>query len=323
MTKGLWTQGVAILLDGAVSLDEIAPLLGDFEIVNRVDAGESWEMGGETLVLGFRPEVNGYVSLDIASQPWPDAMGDPQDQVMLFGAWSMGYFGPLTFPGNLERAAGHAVHWPEAADAVGAHTAWVRLRCSYAFGARDDAPVMPADYDAGAEIEFLGRLALAVLQHPRALCFFHPAGEMLLSQGEFRERIAHDAAHGLPPLDAWSQVRFFNVREGWAMMDSVGMEAFDAPDHEACFPESYDPGEVAAFLRNIALYRWQNGDVLRDGHTSDGPGQTRWRVQNCAESLTAPPRPTLRWVPENIPDLPPELGFTLAPTRKSPWWNRR
>jgi hypothetical protein len=97
MAKGFWTQGIAILLDSAVSLDEIEPLLGDFEIVRRVATGDSWEMGGDSLLIAFRPEVNGFVALDVVNRPWPDTMGDPENEITLFGAWSMGYFGPLTF----------------------------------------------------------------------------------------------------------------------------------------------------------------------------------------------------------------------------------
>jgi hypothetical protein len=109
-------------------------------------------------------------------------------------------------------------------------------------------------------------------------------------------------------------------------MDTVGMEQFDAPDHEACFSARFEPSEIAQFLRNISHYRWQNGDILRDGNTTDGPGGVRWRVQWFAESLTAPPRPVLRWVPDQECELLPEFGFAVSKnkSRRRLWgWGKR
>ena len=66
--------------------------------------------------------------MDVLESLWPDSMGDPKEDVDLFGAWSMGAFGPLAFPGNLKRAAEQAVAFEGAAAAVSAHRAFVRLR---------------------------------------------------------------------------------------------------------------------------------------------------------------------------------------------------
>lgn len=54
-------------------------------------------LGGGSVTLSFRPEVNGQVLVDTVDQPWPDSMGDPQKDPMIFGAWSMGNSALLPF----------------------------------------------------------------------------------------------------------------------------------------------------------------------------------------------------------------------------------
>src|SRR5213595_2300860 len=111
MAKGFFTQGAAVLLSRAPTLDEIERLLHSFRIVRRDDEGGKPDLSGPSVILAFRPEVNGYVSVDLQSRPWPDHMGDPKSDPMLFGAWSMGHFGPLAFPGSLERAGHQSWSW--------------------------------------------------------------------------------------------------------------------------------------------------------------------------------------------------------------------
>lgn len=94
-----------MLFERPVPLDALADALREFEVVNRSDEVTDWAFGGSSLSLAFRPEVNGYVSVDTVDRPWPDHMGDPKTDPMLFGAWSMGHFGPFTFPNGLSRAA--------------------------------------------------------------------------------------------------------------------------------------------------------------------------------------------------------------------------
>jgi len=104
MPKGFFTQSACVLLSNATSLDAIVPLLSEFVIAKRVDQISDPNLGGPALILAFRPEVNGYVSVDVRNWRWPDHMGDPKTEGMLFAAWTMGHYGPYTFPGNLRRA---------------------------------------------------------------------------------------------------------------------------------------------------------------------------------------------------------------------------
>ncbi len=309
MGKGFWMQSSAMLWETAPTLDELAALLSHFEIVNRNEPSPDWEFGGASLVVAFRPEVNGYVVVDIVDRPWPDGMGDPQNEPTLFGAWSMGYFGPHTFPGGLERAVMHAGYWPDAQNSVGRHRAFVRLSLSYVLGAQGDALVAPDDRDALAEAHFLIELTRALSAHPRALCMFNPNGEILLPPAQIDERIETARANDFEPLDLWCNVRQFHLNDGWMLMDTVGMEALDAPDHEAVF-QNVDESVVAHFLLNIALYRLSQGDVIGHDETADSDDGTRWQMRPFDTSLSAPPRPPLRWMPQTqVNKSPVELGF--------------
>jgi Domain of unknown function (DUF4261) len=311
MPKGFFTQGLAVLLEQPVDREEIAQLLSAFQIVQRLEGSSNWAMSGPGLVLAFRPEVQGRVTVDVVDRPWPDDMGDPKTAPELFAAWGMGQFGPFTYPGALKRALQQPWIWREAREVVGPHGAFLRVRATYAGGA--DSPVIPAGYDPLAELRFLTSVAGAVLAHPRALAYFDPNGEVLLSGKLVGDSLAHAAQHGLPPLDLWSGIRLYNLEEGWALMDSVGNGQLDMPDHEAVFRKGpFELPDVDRFLRNMAHYVLENGEVIHDWDTADGPGGVRWRARLSPEPLTSPPRRVLRWFPENESAVP---GFLLPRER--------
>ncbi len=92
MPKGMYTQGVCILLDRAAPLEEVEAALSGADIRARHDAATSWAFGGPTLIVAYRPESNGFVAVDTVSERWPDHMGDPKKEPTIFGAWSMGHF---------------------------------------------------------------------------------------------------------------------------------------------------------------------------------------------------------------------------------------
>ena len=56
--KGFFTQGVAVLLERRVSLDELQSCLGPFHVVGRREAAEQWVFGGPSLLVEYRPPVN-------------------------------------------------------------------------------------------------------------------------------------------------------------------------------------------------------------------------------------------------------------------------
>ena len=104
--KGFYTQGFAILLDNEVPLDKIIDAISDeFKVVKRIDKSRDWAVSGPAITIEYQKEINGYISVDVVNTPWPDEMGDPQKESMIFGAWAMGHFGPFAYPGNMLRAS--------------------------------------------------------------------------------------------------------------------------------------------------------------------------------------------------------------------------
>ena len=103
--KGTFTQCVCVLLNREVTIDQIEESLSEFQMQGRHESVSSWHFSGPSVTLPFRPEVNGYVAVDVVNHRWPDHMGDPKSESELFGAWGTGNFGPFAWPGGLKRAA--------------------------------------------------------------------------------------------------------------------------------------------------------------------------------------------------------------------------
>jgi hypothetical protein len=181
--KGFFTQGVSLLTNGQTTIDNIKSALRQqgFDVVKESPADEGWAFFGPSLVVAFLPEVNGYAAVDVVNQPWPDSMGDPKSDSMTFGAWSMGFFGPFAFPGNLARAQQHAWSWQAGRTIPEGHRGFIRIRMSYVFGSKKDALTLPEDYDPVAEMQFLSRAVMALLKAPGVICYFNPNGEQLLA----------------------------------------------------------------------------------------------------------------------------------------------
>jgi hypothetical protein len=234
--------------------------------------------------------VQGRVDVDVLASPWPDGMGDPAREPELFGAWSMGAFGPHTFPGNLERALRQPGAFRAARDVVPRHTACVRLRSTYVTG--PDAKVIPEDYDARAELSFVTRAARALMSVPGALAYFCPGGEVLLDAPVLDEVLADAAAQGILPLDAWMNIRGMRADDAWAVLDVVGNEQIFLPDIEVAYTfQTQKGGEIARFLRNLTGFMIQRGPVFATGDVINGPFG-KYRVHRFATSLDDPPRPT-------------------------------
>jgi hypothetical protein len=319
--KGFFTAGASVLLPQPLPTETITRALAPFTVRRHSPAeGEkNWISGYESWLVAFRPEVNGLVIVDQVDAPWPDSMGDPKGDAMLFGAWSTGFFGPSTWPGNLARAKQFASAFTdkEAAGTAGRHQAFLRIRSSYVMGAEDQVKIVPADYDARKELEFVTSVALALTRVEPNACYFNPGGETLFTARRLHDEIEHCTANDLPALPAWSQVRLFRMEDEkpWCVFDTVGMEQLDAQDHECCFiPENHSPNDIARMLRNMSLYTLQNGPVIRTGHTADGPGG-RWRAIEAKEALAPAPRPTVRWLPPSGPKPPARFlqGAQSAP----------
>ncbi len=299
MAKGLFSQGVTVLLSKSVSIHKIKEVLEQkYDVMNVNESSEKWEFSGPSCMIAYRPEVHGIINIDMIDRPWPDHMGDPKEEAILFGAWSMGHFGPHTHPGNLERASLQAWEFPDAKSAADAHVACIRVRVTYAAGrVNEETPILPEDYDSFPELLQVTAIARELLHLPEAICYFNPGGESLASDALIDELFERYEQTNLAPMELWSNIRMYNLpQEGWLLMDTVGMEQLDVQDQEIVFDRNiYDPNEAADFLRNIANYLMQNGPVIQEGDTIDGIGGVNWQVSICAEGLSQPAREVLHW----------------------------
>lgn len=303
--KGFFTQGGVLLLKQNVSISELEAQVASFGAHRRVtDSSTNWTLGGDSLVVSLGLGDNATASIDVVNRPWPDRMGDPKTESEVFAAWSMGYFGPLTWPGSLERAIGHCWTWPEGRGIAPSHASFVRVKVSHVFGAGPSAPVIPADYEPVPELHQTTRLLLALASHPAVIAWFNPNGEVMLPPAEVAKKLDWAKKHQVNPVDVWTNVRMLKldgVADGWMLMDTVGMGQAGSTDMEAFFPISqFNPSHVATFLRNASDYLITQGPVFKDGDTMDGPGGIRWHVNMWRESFYVPPRPTLRWLPRGV-----------------------
>ncbi|HEX4145613.1 MAG TPA: DUF4261 domain-containing protein [Pirellulales bacterium] len=320
MAKGMFTQGVGLLTDGQTTIEDLKSALEQhgYAIVKEMPAQDNLSLGGPALVVGFLPDVNGYASVDVVNQPWPDGMGDPKSDPNTFAAWSMGFFGPLAFPGSLARAKEHAWSWQAARTVSDRHQGFVRVRLSYAFGASANLTVFPKDYDPLGEMMFLSRLAVALLAAPGVLCYFNPNGEVLRDLPGFRKLWDACNEQGQIPMPLWMNIRFYNLSARLGFMDTVGNGQLEAKDIEAIFPkDKYNPVDIDVYLRNVTHYLLDFDGELKTGEAIDGPGENglSWTVDVLDAGVVEPPRRVIRLYPNADCDAVCEaLGRTERPS---------
>lgn len=311
--KRFFTQSACILMDKAPSLDEVARYLTHFQIAGRKSAAQSWAFSEASIIVSFRPEVNGVVVIDVVNRPWPDGVGDAKQDTLVSTAWSMGSFGPFASPGNLERAVQHAWGWDKkkASALVKRHTAFIRIRSSYIFGSKRRDSVVPDDYDVLDELSFVTEIALALSVIPGALCYFNPNGETLCEPSMLSRSVNSYLDGGSLPINIWTNRRifWFTNELRWIFMDIIGMQQLDQVDLEACFRrDQYDLNNIAHFLLNVALYLLKQGPILKHGDTLNLEcGGYTWQVWHFESSLWEPHRPILRLFPLDGAQVPPAL----------------
>ncbi|MGI9471254.1 MAG: DUF4261 domain-containing protein [Rubripirellula sp.] len=314
MAKGLFTQGMCVLFRKPVDIGELQEQLKEFNLVGRHESMDD-DDAPQTLVYEYAPDDNGHLLITPSNGTWPDDMGDPDESPERFVAWSLGQYAPLAFPGCLERAGEQSWGWEDGDEKVKEHASHVRFLISYVLGVEEpsdvddeDVPLLPDDYDPLEELHFLTKAVAAVLEMPDALCYFNPGGEVLRDESGLRRGMNYAWSHELPPLDMWTNVRLFRATDTWSLMDTVGNGQLDLPDLEAIYEsEEFEPSEIEGFLRSASLYMLQGDEAVEDGDTAEGPGDINWMAMVCADALSDPPRPTIRWIPQNDSDPPEEL----------------
>lgn len=300
MPKSLHTQGFAVLFGARPPAEALAAALGvpTLAVPTRADG---WI--GDAPWARLPLPLGGALVVESYARTWPDGMGDPKAEPELFAAWSMGFFGPFAYPQGLGRAVEQARHWPAARAAVDAHRAFVRVTTTYA-GRGPDEPVIPAQYDAAAELRAVLPVLARIATIPGALAVYASSGEALFPAAPYGRLLEKAAEGGRVPLELLSNVRFANLGpSGWFLMDTIGLGQLDRTDVEACFPRSdLDPNAVATFLRNVSFHVLAHGDTIETGHTVEGPGGA-WRAVRAEQAIYTPPRPTIRLFPPGVEPL--------------------
>ncbi|HOV28168.1 MAG TPA: hypothetical protein PK566_17660 [Pseudobacteroides sp.] len=313
MPKGIFTQGMVVLLSEPILFSKLEQILAeDFKLVARNESSERWYFGGPSVLISYRPEVNGYITVDLVDRPWPDNMGyngEEKDE-MIIGAWSAGYFGPFTYPGSLSHAAQQSWLYEDGGKNAAEHKAFIRIRSSYVLGIeiKKDTPILPKNYDPTHEMMFLTRVCQNILQMSEALCYFNPNGECLASDEIVDGLIDRYEKMGMYPLEIWSNIRLFNLPDGdkWALMDVVGMGQLDVVDFEAIFIKGeFEPNEIVSFFRNTSVFYLNNrGLKFKNGQFVVGPGGVCWQGVIVKEGIAAPPRTVIRWFPADGSERP-------------------
>ncbi len=312
VARGLYTQGAAVLLSEPIDFARIEPAVSGFQKLGLQTSPDGSEH--PLLLLDDDQPGGGQAIVVLSDQPWPDSMGTPEEAPELFMAWSLGQFGPLTYPDCLQRAMEQSWRWDEGAEEASKHVAHVRVLYSYVLGSEDidsltdtegTPSFIPTDADGVDELNYITRVISRLLELPEAICYFNPGGEVLMNAEDLRAGLNDCWQHELIPVDAWTNVRLFRASETWTLMDTVGNEQFDLPDLEVIFEnDQFDPSDVESFLRNVVLCLLMDDIEINDGDTADGPGEQDWQAVLCHDGLNDPPRPTIRWFPAT--SQPPE-----------------
>jgi hypothetical protein len=278
MAKGLFTQCLCLLLDAAPANAAIEACVPG--LVPQPGGHPEWMSWTQSWWLPA-PELGDQARLvlDVIPRPWPDDCGEA-DQPALFGAWCLGYLGPLTFPGGLQRALRHSTLSFQ-------HGAVLQLKASYALGSDEEASLLPHDYRPRAELEFMQGILRSLASLPQVGAYYNPAGEVLLSRRDWLQQ------EGLP---LWVGTHCFATDRS-QIATTVGMEQFDLLDQQAEVSDLISMDSLRDFVMQRAAALWQAEGRL-DGSAVEGLG-LRWCARQD-ESVGPRPRTSCCWSPEKI-----------------------
>lgn len=93
-------------------------------------------------------------------------------------------------------------------------------------------------------------------------------------------------------LDGGLHVRFFRINGTDEMLfDTLGLTPIGLPDLQ-CHCKNLNPDDVVSFLRNLAAYLYENGDVIEDHHTVEGIDHEKWPCRH-EDAMAMPMRVVL------------------------------
>ncbi|WP_231846124.1 DUF4261 domain-containing protein [Rhodopirellula baltica] len=306
MPQGFYTQCVVVLLRERVSMRKIAAAIDEYEPSDPLPATADWAIAGPSLIMDMDEETPGHLAIDLVDKPWPDDMQIDDADSAVRQAWSNGSFGPLTFPGSLQRSLEQLWVWDEGKEEVPQHTAFLRIRSSYILKTdENDAPLVPEEYEPFDELALITEVAAALTELPQAIAYFNPAGETIRNLEGMNQVIQESEDNDFPPLDLWANVRLYSLDDGFAAMDTVGNGQLDLPDVEALFfAEAYDFNDIDEMLRLITCHMVESDEPFEDGDTVQGPNGVTWVMHQQPDSISDPPRSVLRFLPQDDHELP-------------------
>ena len=125
----------------------------------------------------------------------------------------------------------------------------------------------------------IARYAQLILRlFPDCIGIYWPHSQKLMT----RERMSQPGwnAEELYFLDGGLNVRFFNISgtDGEMLFDTMGLTPIGLPDLQ-CHCKGLEPNDVVLFLRNLAAYLYQQGDVIEDGNTVEGIDGGKWKCR--------------------------------------------
>ena len=161
-------------------------------------------------------------------------------------------------------------------------------RCRYSIMASN---MLAAGLPVLEQYGILADYADAVLElFPDCIGIYWPHSQNLLP----REVYEHSSWNSpeLHFLDGGLNVRFFNITGTNEMLfDTLGLTPIGLPDLQ-CHCKNLEPNQVVVFMRNLAAYLFEYGDVIEDGNTVEGIHHEKW-VCRKEDAIISPMRVVL------------------------------
>lgn len=159
-------------------------------------------------------------------------------------------------------------------------------------------------------LELCQRIAVAAIETLRPLAIEWLPSQQLLEPQQFVASVREDGFG--TPLPGGLNVRFFALEYDDAqgsdqeyLMDTLGLGALGLADLQ-CHFRGLDPEEVSRTLYETGCYQYDNGTILGEGDTVQGPrGDDRWNCEHGV-SLAEPER--------GVVDLDPGFPFAAGKT---------
>ena len=125
---------------------------------------------------------------------------------------------------------------------------------------------------------------------PECIGIYWPHSQSLTSASYYREPHWHRSDFHF--LDGGLNLRMFRITGTEELLfDTVGFTAIGLPDLQFhC--KNLDPDDVVPFLRNLAAYLYEEGDVIEDGNTVEGIHHEKW-VCRREDAMAGPVRVVL------------------------------